>query len=93
MFARGDGSVYQPDRLSVNRARSVRALGLPKVTFHSLRHTFASAAISAGVNVVTVSRHLGHGSPTITLSVYAHIFKADDRAAADAIERVLRRGV
>jgi integrase len=92
VFARDNGSVYKPDSLSVNWVRAMRALGLPPVTFHSLRHTFASAAISAGVNVVTVSRHLGHGSPAITLSVYAHIFKQDDRAAADAIEQVLRRG-
>ena len=44
--------------------------------------------IAAGVDVVTVSRQLGHGSPAITLRVYAHAFSADkDEAAARAIER------
>lgn len=91
VFARGDGSAYKPNTLSQDWRRAMRAHGLPLVRFHSLRHTFASAAISAGVNVVTVSRQLGHANPTITLSVYAHAFKQDDRACADAIDRVLRR--
>ena len=55
---------------------------LPAVTLHSLRHTHASYLIAAGHDVLAVSRRLGHGSPTITLGVYGHLFpNADDRAA------------
>jgi integrase len=51
-------------------------------TLHSLRHTHASMLISAGVDILTVSRRLGHGSPTITLDVYGHLIHGgDDRAA------------
>ena len=50
----------------------------------------ASALIASGQDVVTVSRRLGHASPTITLSVYAHLFDKTDEAAADAIEAVLK---
>jgi integrase len=53
-----------------------------KATFHSLRHTHASTLIASGLDVLTISRRLGHGSPAITLSVYGHLFKPDDRAAA-----------
>ena len=35
--------------------------------FHALRHSHASALIAAGIDIVTVSRRLGHGSPAITL--------------------------
>jgi integrase len=57
------------------------AAGL-KVTLHSLRHTHASQLIAAGLDVLTISRRLGHGSPAITLSVYGHLFSnTDDRAA------------
>jgi integrase len=35
-----------------------------------------------GLDVLTISRRLGHGSPAITLGVYGHLFKPDDRAAA-----------
>ena len=52
------------------------------VTLHSLRHTHASMLIAAGVDILTVSRRLGHASPSITLDVYGHLVHgADDRAA------------
>ena len=53
-----------------------------KVTLHALRHTHASSLIAAGVDVLTISRRLGHASPTITLGVYRHLYSnTDDRAA------------
>ena len=59
-----------------------------RLSLHSLRHAFASLLISKGLNVVFVSRQLGHANPNITLEVYAHVFgRADHGAAArDAIE-------
>ena len=43
---------------------------------------FASLLIAEGMNVVLVSRQLGHANPTITLGVYAHLFERADHAAA-----------
>ncbi len=51
--------------------------GKPSLRMHDLRHTFASLLIAQGADVVFVSRQLGHANPSITLSVYAHLF---DRA-------------
>jgi integrase len=48
----------------------------------------ASTLIAAGLDVLTISRRLGHGSPAITLNIYGHLFKPDDRAAA-IIEKAL----
>ena len=42
-----------------------------KITFHSLRHSTATAAIASGANVQTVSSLLGHANPQITLTTYA----------------------
>lgn len=62
---------------------------MPTVTLHALRHTHASQLIAAGLDVVTVSRRLGHSNPTVTLNVYAHLFgNTDERAAAEAIMSV-----
>jgi len=61
--------------------------------FHALRHSHASAVIAAGLDVVTVSRRLGHGSPAITLKVYAHEFASKDTTAAQVIEAVMATGV
>ena len=59
------------------------------MSFHALRHTHASALIAAGVDVVAISRRLGHANPTVTLRIYAHLFKKDDSAAVAAIEAAL----
>jgi len=40
--------------------------------WHDLRHTFASHALAGGITLIDVSRLLGHSSPTVTATVYAH---------------------
>ena len=92
VFAMPDGSPLPPDRLSRDWGLAVAALKLPKVTFHGLRHSHASALIAAKVDVLTISRRLGHGSPATTLNVYAHRFSNTDETAAQAIEAAIRTG-
>lgn len=53
-----------------------------RLTLHSFRHGYASLLISAGLNVVYVSRQLGHANPSITLTVYAHLYAQADHAAS-----------
>jgi integrase len=60
--------------------------------FHELRHSHASAPIASGLDVLTISRRLGHGSPVVTLSTHAHLFGEADTAAATAIEAAMRTG-
>jgi integrase len=89
IFARPDASAWPPDSLTADWARTVRMLKLPKVTLHALRHTHVSQLIAAGLDVVTVSRRIGHGNPTVTLGVYAHLFGNTDEKAAEAVETAL----
>jgi integrase len=56
--------------------RACSRAALTGVTFHVLRHTFASLLIAQGHDPVFVSRQLGHANPAITLRVYAHLFDA-----------------
>ena len=86
VLARPDASPWPPDSLTTAWAKTIAALRLPKVTLHALRHTHASQLIAAGLDVVTVSRRIGHSNPTITLSVYAHLFGDTDERAAAAVE-------
>jgi integrase len=54
----------------------------PPLRFHDLRHTFASHLIlDLGLDVVQVSRILGHARVTITLDVYSHLFDEARHAA------------
>jgi integrase len=89
VFTTPTGLPLSPDNLSRDWARAVRARKLPATTFHALRHLHASALIAAGIDVLTISRRLGHASPTITLSVYGHLFSNTDAKAAEAIEAAM----
>ena len=88
VFCDHEGKPLSPNYLSILWRRATRPVGLD-VTFHALRHSHASALIAAGVDVVSVSRRLGHSSPAFTLNTYAHLFRKDDTHAADAIEKML----
>ncbi len=82
VLAAFDGKPQSPNMITKGWPRAMAAVGMPGVTLHSLRHTHASMLIASGMDVLTVSRRLGHGSPTITLRVYGHLIHgADDRAA------------
>jgi integrase len=88
-FTTPTGLPLSPDNLSRDWARAVRARKLPATTFHALRHLHASALIACGIDVLTISRRLGHASPTITLAVYGHMFSNTDAKAAEAIEAAM----
>ncbi|MGH3594748.1 MAG: site-specific integrase, partial [Mycobacterium sp.] len=66
-------------------AAAVRRAKVQQVTPHDLRHTCASLAVSAGVNVLALQRMLGHTSAKVTLDTYADLFDDDLDAVADAL--------
>ena len=82
VFGTVDGQVRDPDRITQDWKRFAAARGVPKVTLQALRHSHASALIASGTDPVTVSRRLGHGSPVVTMSVYAHLFDRGDDGAS-----------
>ena len=66
--------------------------GLPRaVTFHSLRHGYATIAKRAGVDLVEVSKALGHSTPAFTATVYQHVTPESQHEAADQMEEWLNR--
>jgi integrase len=81
VFATLEGDIMSPRSISQAWERVTKRLGIT-ASFHSLRHTHASTLFAEGVDPVTVSRRLGHGSAAITLTVYAHLMQTDDWAAA-----------
>ncbi len=69
--------------LSNNVTRIANSIGCSGLTFHNLRHTYASLCLTADpvVPLTAVSKYLGHSSPAITASIYSHfICDTDDRA-------------
>lgn len=84
VFGNEFGEYRQPDSVSAMAARMAKSAGFPGVSLHNLRHGHGSQLLAAGVPVTEVSERLGHGSPAITLSIYSHALKSNQRNAADA---------
>jgi integrase len=91
VFPTWEGRARHPDSLTKEFTAMMSSIGL-SVTLHALRHTHASQLIPGGVDVLTISRRLGHGSPAITLSVYGHLFSNTDDRAARVMEAAFSRG-
>jgi integrase len=89
VFPTLEGEPQAPSDFSRAWGLVAEDLGMPEITFHGLRHTHASQLIDAGVDIVTISKRLGHASPDVTLRVYAHLFRRDDDKAAAAINAAL----
>ncbi|MFZ1176526.1 MAG: tyrosine-type recombinase/integrase [Mycobacterium sp.] len=80
-------AVYCPAVLRANRLTPTAAMP-PELKFHSLRHTYASLCVAAGIPPFDISRFMGHAKPTTTLGIYAHLFEdnhADTMAAVGAM--------
>ncbi len=62
---------------------------LPMIKLHALRHTCASILIANDIDIVTVSKLLGHSNITTTLNVYTHSINKDDSLASEAMNDIL----
>lgn len=61
--------------------KKIEEIGLPRLKFHGLRHTFATQLIASKADVKTVSAILGHSDITTTLNTYVHPSRDDKRNA------------
>ena len=52
--------------------RLCKSAGIQDVTFHTLRHSFATRSLEVGIDIVTLSRLMGHSTPATTLAQYCH---------------------
>lgn len=85
VFTREDGSHLHPDVLSKRFDRWVRRAGLPRITFHGLRHTWATMAMEKGIHTKVVSERLGHANISVTLDIYSKVRPAMDAHAAETV--------
>jgi integrase len=91
VFPNLDGEPRSPNAVTKEWTVAATKLGFSHITLHALRHTHASQLIASGLDVLTISRRLGHGSPTITLGVYGHLFTNTDDRAAQIMEAAFAR--
>ncbi len=83
VFTYQDGRPVHPDSIRQRFDRLAQAAGLPRITFHDLRHSYATGALRAGVSPKIVSERIGHANVGFFLETYAHVLENDDREAAE----------
>ena len=93
VFTSAEGEMLSLTALSVIFARQVRATGVKKTKFHGLRHLHITHLLRSGVPVHVVSARAGHARPSVTLDTYSHLLGAEDAAAADLADAMLRRAL
>ena len=91
VFTDFDGSPFVPDWLSKDFCGLVRSHGLPQLTFHGLRHAFATLGLKAGISPKVVSEALGHSSVGITLDIYSHVLPNMQNELSQAVANLLKR--
>ena len=91
LFTTWNGEPMHPGSISKwFRGFQTRA-GLPHIRFHDLRHISATLMITAGVDVKTVSKRLGHQQTSTTMNIYSHALESSDRGASDKMQALLDR--
>jgi len=89
VFARPEGSPIHPQALSDRFDKLVGSSGLPRIRLHDLRHTRATLAVKAGVQVKIVSERLGHSSVAFTIDVYQHVLPGMQAEAAEVFAALI----
>ena len=87
VFTTDMGAPIFPDSVTQWFSAFVARSGLPKVTVHSLRHTYASLMIADGTPLVVVSRQLGHAQTSTTANIYAHAIASAQAKAMQTFDR------
>ncbi|WP_251448989.1 tyrosine-type recombinase/integrase [Vermiculatibacterium agrestimuris] len=81
-----NGKPFSPNCLTMNFTRFIRTHPeLPPLTFHGLRHTFATVASAQGAPLFDIGKALGHSTPATTGKIYTHLV---DQLHAETLERV-----
>ncbi|MFN2484266.1 MAG: tyrosine-type recombinase/integrase [Candidatus Limnocylindria bacterium] len=91
VFARAIGTPLDGTAVTPAFQALLATAGLPRITFHALRHTAASLLLAQGVHPRVVMEQLGHSTIALTMNTYSHVMPALERDAADRMDVALGR--
>lgn len=90
VFTKEDGSQYDPNWISKNFKKAMKAYGRSDISFHKLRHSCASMLINRGWDIKQVQFWLGHADPDTTLRIYSHYNKQRLNATENELSEISR---
>jgi integrase len=86
VLATFDGKPQSPGAITKAWSRTMVEIRMPDAGLHSLRHTHVSMLLASGMDVLTISRRIGHASVKVTLDTYGHLIHGTDDRAAQIID-------
>jgi integrase len=102
VFTWPDGRPLHPDLITdwfqrhakrvVWEQAGLTKVGLPAIRLRDVRHSYATAALAAGIPAKIVSERLGHANVQITLDTYSHVIPGLDEQAVATVARLILEG-
>jgi integrase len=89
MFTDELGRALHPEYVSRRFRELAAEAGLPVIKFHAGRHTAATLALEAGVDIKIVSEQLGHSTTRITQDLYQHVRLQLHHDSAERVRQLL----
>jgi hypothetical protein len=89
LFVWPNGDPLHPDTVTAQFHKHCEAAGLPRIRLHDVRHSYATAALKAGISPKVISERLRHSSAAFTLQTYTHVIPGMDEAAADTVAKLI----
>lgn len=83
------GQGLSPNAVSLAFTRFIKHSGLPPLTLHGLRHTFATVASAQGAPLFDIGKALGHSSPATTGRIYTHLLDQTHEATLAKVSSAL----
>jgi len=85
----GLGGYNKPNQLTVSYAAFIRLNKFKHVTYHDLRHTYATLLLEQNIHPKVMSDLLGHSTIALTMDTYSHVMPAMQQEAANKVDDIL----
>ena len=92
VFANDLGGPIDPSNLYHRFVKLVKAAGVPRISFHGMRHTHATLLMKHGAHPKVASERLGHANITLTLQTYSHVLPQMRQEAAGIFAAAVAEG-
>jgi integrase len=90
VFCSEEGTALWDNNLRRQLDSLLRRAGIPRTKFHNLRHTYAALSIAAGMDLMQLSRRMGHSTIRVTADTYGHLYQ-EHQHDPEAVDRLLKR--
>ena len=85
LFIWPSGTPLHPDTITALFHKHCEGAGLPRIRLHDVRHSYATAALKAGISPKIISERLGHATAAFTMQTYTHVIPGMDESAASTV--------